>query len=112
MKLMITGRYKPHGLMDELLDAFPEWAGEPPPPEMGLPPGSLMNPKLSVQSKGTTVWLEFPDDADMATVEAIIAAHNPDAETRSEKGARERREALAAVKADPTLAALVKALNL
>jgi hypothetical protein len=118
MKLTLTGRYKPHGLMDELLDRFPEWRGEPAPPEWGLPPGCLVNPKLSIQSKALpdsdarTVWLEFPDDTDLAVVEAITAAHDPDAETKSERGARERREALAAVKADPKLANLARALGL
>ena len=96
MKLTLTGRYTSNGLMDELLDRFPEWRGELAPPEMGLPPGVLVNPKLAVQSKGDTVWLEFPDDADAAAVHAVIAAHYPDKETRGARAARERREAWSA----------------
>ena len=107
MRLTLRGRYKARGLMDELLARFPDWRGEPAPASMIPPlrPGTLVNPKLAVQWRGETVWLDVPDDADRAAVDAVVRAHNPDAETRGERGARERREAIARVKQrDPDLA--------
>ena len=110
MTITLTGRYKSNGLMDELLDRFPEWRGDLAPPELGFPPGCRINPKLGVQSKGDTVWLTVPEDADLDAIHAVVAAHDPDAETKGQRGARERREAIARVKArDPDLA---KALGL
>lgn len=101
MRLTLTGRYKATGLMDELLARFPAWRGDSDP----RPGGGFINPRLSVQHKGDTVWLDVPDDADRAAIDAVVAAHDPDAETKSERGARERREAIARVKQrDPDLA--------
>jgi hypothetical protein len=116
MRIEVQGRYTARALMDELLDAFPAWRGELAPPELELPPGARWKSKLQVQHRGDRVWLDVPDDADRVTIDAVLAAHNPDGETKGQRGARERREALdtinKAAKTDPTLAALLRVLHL
>ena len=112
MRLMVTGHYKATALMDELLDAFPHWRGTPAPPERKRPAGTLVDPLLRVEFTADTVWLEFPDDAEIGVVRAILAAHDPTKEDKGERWVRERREAIARLKADPAMADLVTALGL
>jgi hypothetical protein len=112
MTLTLTGRYNATALMDELLDAFPAWRGTPVPPDHPRArAGGCVNPHLSVQWQDDTVWLEFPDDAEIGVVRAVIAAHDPTKEDRSARWAREQRQALARLKADPEQTDLLTALG-
>jgi hypothetical protein len=107
-----VGAYNAPALMDELLAAFPEWRGELAPAALGLAPGARMHPRLAVSATPDGVRLECPDDADLAAVRAVVAAHDPRKATPTEVRRRERQAALARLKADPAYADLVTALGL
>lgn len=105
MRLTYQRPHKPMLLMDELLAAFPAWRGD----SVGV---GFRNPRLRVSSRDDTVWLDVPEDADLAAVNAVVMAHDATKESLSERAGRVRREALGRLKADPRMADLVQVLGL
>lgn len=58
-------------LRDELVVRFPAWRGTQ------RPDGVFINPSLRVEYTDQEIRLDVPDDADEATIQAIVAAHVP-----------------------------------
>ncbi len=69
-----TGR--PEKLADEILAAFPVLAAD-----------------LRLEYRGSVIVTSLPDDADVAGVQAVIAAHNPNTPSAAELATTERTAA-------------------
>ena len=85
-------------LHEELLRAFPAWRGT-------FVHGHWQSPRLAVQWTATHLHLDVPDDADVAAVEAVLAAHDSTVVTPQ---AQRHRAAQTARQQDPTTLSLVE----
>lgn len=82
--LTFKGQFRGNVLMDELLEAFPEWMEKVAEDEWIC--------RLSVYSTPDEVYLHVPDDADEKKIEAVVKAHNPIAPSKSEKAEKTKME--------------------
>lgn len=83
MKLTYTGTFNAPVLMEELLAAFPDWL---------YTQNGETQCALSLQAKpdGTEVYLDVPDNSDVAAIQAVIEAHDPMKLTPAEQAEQAR----------------------
>lgn len=73
-RLTYSGQFKTSLLMDELFAVFPEWLIPDPLPDFPENMKSLLY--LESEPDGTEIYLTVPIDADEATIQNIIDAHD------------------------------------